>query len=206
MARQNRRGRGQGRGIKANRMGPMGAGPGMMGPGMMGPGMMRQGGDHAMMMAEMATLGVRLYAPPMLIHRASEIGLTPDQITRIRQEMVATHSKSIDLRARIEHAKLETARLLAADKVDEKAVNAQIDEAAKSEAELHKLHLGMMLRTRALLTPEQRQKLDAPKPKGEPGREKPGAGPMSQAEDCDDDDDADDDDDCDDDDDDEVGG
>ena len=143
--------------------------------GHMGP---PEGG--AEMMRELAMLGVHFYPPPVLIRRATEIGLTPDQVTKLRQEMLTTHGKSIDLHAKIEHGKLEIARLLSADKVDEKA-----------EAEMHKLHVGAMLRVRAMLTPEQRQKLDAHKPP-HPGP-KAGMGPMGQADDDDDGEDEDDD-------------
>lgn len=127
----------------------------------MGPG----GGQEVM--HELAALGVHFYPPQMLIRRADKIGLTPDQVSKIRQEILGDQTKSVDLVAKIQKDKIEVARLLSADKVDERAVGVQIDDAAKAEAELHKLHLAMMLRVRAILTPEQRQKLDerkAPKP------------------------------------------
>jgi Spy/CpxP family protein refolding chaperone len=174
-------------------MGGMGHGGGHMGPGGGGPMMGHHPGGEEMM-RELGMLGVHFYPPPMLIRRAKELGLTPDQVNKLRQEMLTTHSKSIDLHAKVEHSKVEVARLLSADKVDEKAVDAQIDEGAKAESELHKLHLGTMLRVRAMLTPEQRQKLDEKKSRKHPGA-KPGAGappgPVGQADDDDDDDDDD---------------
>jgi Spy/CpxP family protein refolding chaperone len=102
----------------------------------------------------------------MLIRRAQKIGLTPDQVTKIRQEMLGLHAKAVDLHAKMEHAKIEVVRLLAADKIDEHAVDAQVDEGAKAESEMHKLHIGTMLRVRGLLTPEQLKKLEEHKPKG----------------------------------------
>jgi Spy/CpxP family protein refolding chaperone len=143
-------------------------------------------------MRELAALGVRFYPPQMLIRRADKIGLTPDQVTKIRQEILADQTKSVDLVAKLQHDKIEVARLLSADKVDDKAVGTQIDDAAKVEAEMHKLHLGTMLRVRALLTPEQRQKLDAPKA---PKPHVDGPGRTAAMDDADDDDDDDDDDD-----------
>jgi Spy/CpxP family protein refolding chaperone len=158
-----------------------------MGPGARGPEVMR----------ELAMLGVRFYPPQLLIRRAKDVGLTPEQVNKVRDEMLATRKRAIDLHAKAEHAKLEAARLLAADKVDERAVGAQIDEAAKAHAELHKVHVASMVRVRAMLTPEQRQKLDEKKPRP-PGGPRPGMGPVGQADDDADDDDADDDDDDDD--------
>ena len=150
---------------------------------------MRRGpeGDRDVM-RELAMLGVHLYPPPMLIRRAQNIGLTQDQVAKIRQEMLTTQARSVDLKAKIEKAKVESMRLLAADKVDPHAVDAQIDEAAKAGAELRKLHVGMILRVRDLLTPEQLKKLEESAPRN-PGA-KPGVpGPGAQAMDADDPDD-----------------
>ena len=135
-------------------------GPGT-GEGNVGPG----GGEEAM--RELAAIGVPLYPPQLLLRRAETIGLTPDQVTKIRQELLGTQGRAVDLRAKIEHAKIELARLLAAEKIDERALSAQVDEAAKAKAEMYKLRLGAMLHARALLTPEQRQKLEERKPEHE---------------------------------------
>jgi hypothetical protein len=162
---------------------------GGFGGGMTGPG---QGHD---VMRQLGELGVRVYPPRVILRRAQDVGLTPDQASKIRQEVLSTQVRSVDLLAKIEHAKLEVARALAAEKVDEKAADAQIDEAARAGAELHKLHLGSLLRVRALLTPEQRQKLDERKPgAGGPKAGPGGPGPTTDASDAmDDDDDGDDD-------------
>jgi Spy/CpxP family protein refolding chaperone len=131
----------------------------------MGPPGGRMGHDGGEeMIHELAALGVHLYPPPMLINRAKELGLTPDQVNKIRQEMLTTHSKAIDLHAKVEHSKLEVEKLMTAEKVDEKAVGAQIDEAAKAEAEMHKLHVGTLLHVRAILTADQLKKLEEMKP------------------------------------------
>ena len=155
----------------------------------MGPGRGQE------VMRELAALGVHFYPPQMLLRRAQRIGLTPDQVTKIRQEMLSTQTHAVDLLAKLEHAKIDATRLLSAEKIDEHAVEVQIDEGAKVAAEMHKLRLGTMLRVRALLTPEQRQKFEDHKPKHE--STKPGAGASGQTSgavreaDDDDDDDAD---------------
>jgi len=145
------------------------------------------------MLHELAALGVHIFPPQMLIRRAQKIGLTPDQVAKIRQEMLSTQARSVDLRAKLEHAKIDVARLLSSEKVDEHAVDVAVDEAGKVEAEMRKIHVGAMLRVRALLTPEQRQKLDERKLKHEgPKPGAAGAGPTSGATDEADDDDDDD--------------
>lgn len=185
MQRQGRGDRNQGARMRQNKVGRMGNMP--QGAGPMAPG--RQPG----MMPGLGALGVRFYPPPMLIRRAQDIGLSQDQVAKIRQEVLTTQSKAVDARAKVERARIEVARLLSADKVDEKAVNAQLDEIAKAEAELQKLHIGTMLRVRGLLTAEQRQKLDQPRPKG-PKTRQGAAGPGPTADLMDDDEDFDDDD------------
>lgn len=134
-------------------------------------------------MQELAELGVRFYPPQTILRHAKEIGLTPEQATKIRDEMLATRKRAIDLRAKIQHARLEAARLLAADKVDERAAGAQIDEAAKALAELQKLHVAEMVRVRAVLSPEQRQKLDEKRTPSVPPRPRAGVGALGQADD-----------------------
>jgi Spy/CpxP family protein refolding chaperone len=153
------------------------------------------GGGGQEVLRELAALGVHFYPPKMLLRRAEKIGLAPDQVTKIRQETLGTQAHAVDLLAKIEHAKIEVARLLSAEKIDEHAIDAQIDEAAKAQAEMHKLHLGAMLRVRVLLTPEQRQKLEERKHKHEspkPGVSGAGqtSGPVEPDDDDDDDDDA----------------
>ncbi len=141
-------------------------------------------------MLMLGTLGVRAYPAPLLIARAKDLGLTPEQVTKLRQEILTTQSRAIDVRAKIEHTKLEAVRLLSADKVDERGVHAQIDEGAKAQAELHKLHVDSMLRVRAILTPEQQKKLEERRrPRAGKPRMAPAMGPLGQVDDDDDDDD-----------------
>jgi Spy/CpxP family protein refolding chaperone len=101
-----------------------------------------------------------LYPPPLVLHHAQALGLSAAQVAKLKQDVFDTHAKQIDLRARADKARLEISKLLAAPKVDQAAVNRRIDEAAAARAELHKTRLGLLLRTRDALTPEQRAKLD----------------------------------------------
>jgi Spy/CpxP family protein refolding chaperone len=149
---------------------------------------MGPGAGHEVL-SELAALGVHFYPPAMIIRSAQELGLTPDQVTKIRQEMLGMRGHAVDSLARLERAQVEITRLLSADKPDERAVGAQIDEAAKAEAELHKLHLGAVLRVRALLTPEQRQKLEERKARHEGSKPGAGAAGPSASDEADDDDD-----------------
>jgi Spy/CpxP family protein refolding chaperone len=101
-----------------------------------------------------------LYPPPLVLHQAQSLGLSAAQVAKIKQDVFDTHAKLIDLSARAKKARLEVAKLLGAPKVDQQAVNRRIDEAAAAQAESRKVRLGLLLRTRDALTPEQRTKLD----------------------------------------------
>jgi uncharacterized membrane protein len=107
-----------------------------------------------------------LYPPPLVLHQARTLGLSDAQVAKIKQDVFDTHAKLIDLGARAKKARLEVAKLLAAPKVDQQAVNRRIDEASAAQAESRKVRLGLLLRTRDALTPEQRTKLDQVKEHG----------------------------------------
>ena len=147
-----------------------------------------QGEEHEMM-RELSMLGLRVYPAPMLLRRRTAIGLTPDQVAKLQREVLAMQAHVVDVRAKLEKARIEAVRLLTADKIDEHAIDAQIDEAAKAAAELHKLQLATMLRVRDLLTPDQVKKIDeleAP-PRGGPAVQ---PGSRSDEDDADADDDS----------------
>ena len=143
-------------------------------------------------MREIRGLGVRFYPPPILLRRSAEIGLTPEQIGKIRREVLTAHGHAVEIEAKVQKAKIEVMRLLTADKIDEHAIDAQIDEAEKAGAELRKLRLGVMLHVRDALTPEQMKKLDERAPPQTGGSAN--VAPVSHMA-ADDDDDEDDDDD-----------
>lgn len=146
--------------------GPMGA---LAGPGPMDHPRLRErmrharGREGAPVMRELARLGVHVYPPRMLLRRSAELGLSPEQVTKIRAEVLGAETRSADLRAKADKARIALVRLLAADKVDEHAVDAQIEQVASARADQRKVQVGVLLHVRSFLTPEQRKKLDAPR-------------------------------------------
>jgi Spy/CpxP family protein refolding chaperone len=98
-----------------------------------------------------------VYSPGFVLAHAEEAKLTQEQIQKIQQDMYATREKMIDLRARAMKAKLALRRMLAEPKADQKAVDREIDAAADAMAEARKLQIQLWLRTRDLLTPDQRK-------------------------------------------------
>ncbi len=141
-------GRGAGRFMAGQRMGMMG-GPGM---GMRGPG------------RGMWWLNPRL---------AKRLGLTDDQVTKIKKIFQDHRLQLIDLHANLEKQEVLLRPMINADHPDENAALAQIDKVAEARASLEKSNARMLFAIRDTLTPEQWQKLRAMRT--EMHRPRPGA-------------------------------
>jgi Spy/CpxP family protein refolding chaperone len=99
-----------------------------------------------------------------------------DQLAALRDQ---EQRKAIETRAQLEVARLDLRKLMRAEKADRTAIDAQIDRLATLRAQLQKDRVGMMLDTRALLTAEQRKKLEELRregPRQRQGRMAPGQG------------------------------
>jgi Spy/CpxP family protein refolding chaperone len=91
--------------------------------------------------------------------RFADLDLTEAQRTKLA-DIRDKHAKTaISGRAEVQLAQLELHKLLRADKPDVAAVNRQIDKVSSLQAALTKNRVGGMLEARAVLTPEQLQKL-----------------------------------------------
>jgi Spy/CpxP family protein refolding chaperone len=121
------------------------------GPGGMGPGM-RHGGGR--MFNRRGAMGMRL--------RLAQLDLTDAQRTKLRDLHEAQARKAIQRRADMQLARMDLRKLMRADKPDVGAVNAQIDKIARMQAEGMKAAFETRIQARAVLTPEQLKKLQAP--------------------------------------------
>ena len=99
----------------------------------------------------------------MSMHRRfAKLDLTEQQRDKMREIHDAAERKSIQRNADLQVARLDLHKLMRADSPNAQAVNAQIDKMAKLRAEAMKSHYETYLQARALLTPEQLQKLKEP--------------------------------------------
>jgi Spy/CpxP family protein refolding chaperone len=128
-------------------------GPGMGGPE--GPGM--HGGPG------MGPGGPRMRGA-MMHARWAQLGLSDAQNERLRAIHEAHARKAIQMRADLQIAKLDMAKLMRADRPDAGAINAQIDRMARMRADAAKARVGVMLEARTVLTAEQLQKLKEHRP------------------------------------------
>ena len=111
--------------------GGQGAGPGMRGPG--GPG-----GK----------------GPKM----AEELGLTEDQMKKMREIHSKNRKTIIDQKSAIQKAMIDLTDELQKDKTDKAAVEKTIDQVVKIKGEIERARLNALVETTAILTPEQKKK------------------------------------------------
>jgi Spy/CpxP family protein refolding chaperone len=113
----------------------------------------------------------------------TEIGLTPAQRDEMTKEMTDTQKAVLDLRWQLEEKTAALTTLLSADKVDEKAAMAQVDDVLKLEDQLKRLRLGFLIRVKNVLTPAQQDALRKLQPSGPRERrgEQPGGAGGSDA-------------------------
>ncbi len=100
-----------------------------------------------------------LFLPALVMQHQREIGLTTEQRDAITKEMTAAHQKVLQLRWGLEEKSEGLAKLLAADKVDEKAAVARSGELMDVERQMKQAHLELLIRIKNQLTPEQQAKL-----------------------------------------------
>ncbi len=107
------------------------------------------------------------FPPELVMRHQKEIALTADQQSAIRAEMRETMGKFADLQWQqsTEEETLQT--LVKQDRPDEKEVLAQLDKLLAVENDLKRTQLGMLVRIKNILTPEQQAKLTELKKKVE---------------------------------------
>ena len=92
------------------------------------------------------------------------LGLTGVQLQKARAIFEAQERASIPARAELELAHLDLRKLMNADTPDRAAIGSQLDKIGRMQTEMRKAHTFAMLDLRAMLTPEQRKKLEQMRP------------------------------------------
>jgi Spy/CpxP family protein refolding chaperone len=101
---------------------------------------------------------------------ASQLDLTDAQREKIRGIMETQMRRGIQERADLQIAALDLGKLMRADTPNRGEIDAQVDKMARMRASLSKERIGAMLDSRAVLTPEQRDKLKQMRSQGWGGR------------------------------------
>jgi Spy/CpxP family protein refolding chaperone len=87
------------------------------------------------------------------------LDLPKEQREKIADLREKQERAAIRVRADLQTARLDLRRLTRAEKADRMAINRQIDRIAQLRADMKKARIGMMLDIRALLTPEQQERM-----------------------------------------------
>lgn len=115
-------------------------------------------------------LAQHVFPPELVMRHASEIGLEERQRAAIKEVVVKSQTKFLDLQWDVQAESEKMARLLQASPVDEAAVLAQADKVMGLEREVKKTHLSLLVRIKNVLTDAQRDKLTELRQRSEGGR------------------------------------
>lgn len=90
---------------------------------------------------------------------ADELGLTEEQVTGIKEKQFKTEKEAIELRSKIQIARLELRNSMQSDNPDENAIKQKIKEISKLRSNLLFTKVQSRLELRNILTSEQLEKL-----------------------------------------------
>lgn len=90
---------------------------------------------------------------------AKKVGLTEDQVAKLKDGQFAHEKNMIELRAKAETTKLDVRKLMEAAKVDREAVSKAIDAAAAAESAARKADVMHMLDVKETIGPDVMKKI-----------------------------------------------
>ena len=123
----------------------------------------------------MDPLGEAMFPPDMIMQHTRELNLTPEQKTFMRSEIQKTTTRFNELQWQLQDAMEALHEIMKSDSINEQQALAQLDKVLDAEREIKRLHIGMAIRIKNQLTPEQQAKLHAMHHMM--GPDGPGAGP-----------------------------
>ena len=103
----------------------------------------------------------KLYPPELIMSHQTELGIDDKQRDAILKELERAQAQFPRLQWQLQAATEQLSSLLEAPKIDEAKALAQATEVMKLETEIKRMHLGLLIRIRNLLTDAQRAKLQA---------------------------------------------
>ena len=104
-------------------------------------------------------IGGKVFPPELIMAHQRELGLDAGQRDAILKEIEHAQAQFPRLQWQLQAATAQLSSLLEAPKIDEAKALAQAGEVMRLETEVKKMHLGLLIRIRNLLTDAQRSKL-----------------------------------------------
>ena len=120
-----------------------------------------------------------LFPPELIMQNQKDIGLTDEQKTTIRGELLQAQTRFTELQWELQDQVESLVSLLKQEKVDEQRALAQLDKVLDVEREVKRAQIGLMVRLKNKLTPEQQAQLREIRGRGLLGRRFP-PGPRPQ--------------------------
>ncbi len=100
-----------------------------------------------------------MFPPEMIMQHARELNLTAEQKTFMRDEIQKTTTRFNDLQWQLQDAMESLHETMKANQVNEQQALAQLNKVLDAERDIKTLHMGMAIRIKNKLTPEQQMKL-----------------------------------------------
>ena len=104
-------------------------------------------------------IGEALFAPDLVMQNRQRVGLTSEQWTEISEAIRELQRDIVDLEWDILEASQGLIELLEAPRVDEAAALTQVDQVLSMERAIKRAQLGLLIRIKNVLTPEQQFQL-----------------------------------------------
>jgi Spy/CpxP family protein refolding chaperone len=101
----------------------------------------------------------RLFPPELVMQQQRRLGLTAEQRDRITAAIKELQGQVIDFQWRMQDEEQRLTGLLDQPSVDATAALAQVDRLLEIERQIKKAHLGLLIKIKNVLTPEQQETL-----------------------------------------------
>src|SRR6184192_4884969 len=112
-------------------------------------------------MGPMDPLGEAMFPPEMIMQHTRELNLSDAQKQFMRAEIQKTTTRFNELQWQLQDAVEALHETMKASPVNEQQALAQLDKVLDAEREIKRLHIGMGIRIKNQLTPDQQTKLMA---------------------------------------------
>jgi Spy/CpxP family protein refolding chaperone len=102
-----------------------------------------------------------LYPPELIMRYGRDLGLTEAQRKSVTRAVAETQTRTLELQWQLQEAARTLAERLAPDRVDEEAALEAAARVMQLEGRIKRAHLGLLVRIKNQLLPEQQRRLDA---------------------------------------------
>jgi Spy/CpxP family protein refolding chaperone len=113
-----------------------------------------------------------IFPPELVMQHQREIGLTNEQKTFLRGEIQRVTLRFTELQWQLQDAMEGLASVMKESAVNEQQALSQLDKILDTEREIKHLHIGLAIRIKNKLTPEQQSRLQEMKRMGPPPPER----------------------------------